>query len=141
MAQRQRIFIAHSGKFLGSAIWSMLVPEPEFEIVGMANSLEEAVNMVNLVSADVVLIDLSDAEVLGLQTIRALRTINPSIPIITFIPVWSYEYTERALEAGATTCLTESDLAGALLQKLQNLLPAHPIIKLPDFGVVCLPNH
>jgi DNA-binding NarL/FixJ family response regulator len=141
MARRQRILIAHSGKYLGNAIWSRLVPEPEFEIVGMANSIEEAVDLVDLVAADVALIDLSDAEAVGLQTIRTLRTINPSIPIITFVPVWSHEYTKRAIDAGATTCLTESDLAGALIQKLQSMLSVRPFVKSPNFGVMYLPNN
>ena len=42
MAQRQRILVANSNKFLGNSVWSRLIPEPEFEIVGLASDVEEA---------------------------------------------------------------------------------------------------
>lgn len=140
MSRRQRILIAHSGKFFGSTIWSMIVPEPEFEIVGIANNIEEAVNMASNMSPDLILVDLSDTEVIGLQTIHTLYALYPFIPVIAFVPVWANEYTKRALDAGATTCLTESDLADVLLQKLQNLLPTRPFQKSLNYGGISLPN-
>lgn len=136
MSRRQRILIAHSSKYFGSAIWSLLIPDPEFEIVGMANDLEEAVNMASSLAPDLILVDLSDSESYGLRTIQTLHAIYPYLPIVTFVPVWTHEYSPRALAAGATSCLTESDIAGTLLQKFQNLIIAQPVAKPSNFGVI-----
>jgi len=140
MSRRQRILIAHSNKYFGSSIWSLLIPDPEFEIVGMANDLEEAVNMTSSLSPDLILVDLSDSETYGLRIIQTLHVIYPYLPIVTFVPVWTHEYSTRALDAGATSCLTESDLAEALLQKFQKLIVPQPLPKSPNFGVIQLPN-
>jgi len=135
MSRRQRILIAHSSKYFGSTIWSLLIPDPEFEIVGMANDLEEAVNMASSLSPDLILVDLSDSETYGLRTIQTLHAIYPYLPIVTFVPVWTHEYSPRALAAGATSCLTESDIAESLLEKFERLVVPQPLTKSPNIRV------
>lgn len=121
MPRRKRILIADSSKYFDTTIWQMLLPESDFEIVGLANTTQDALNMTGLLSPDIILADLSHSAMPGLQTIQALRTAHPNIPIITFSPLSSYEYTQAALDAGATACLTKSEMAERLLQTLQRV--------------------
>ena len=131
MPQHQRVLVADSSKYFDSPIWRMLIPEPEFEIVGFAGSSQEAVTMVNTLIPDIVLVDLSHPEMCGLRTIQALRKIHPDIFIITFRPIPSQEYTQAALDAGAAACLTKSEMADALLQTLRQLIPTRSSIATP----------
>jgi DNA-binding NarL/FixJ family response regulator len=128
MAQRQRILVANSNKFLGNSVWSRLIPEPEFEIVGLASDADEAVEMAGELVPHVILVDLSGAEMNGLQTIEVLHTAFPRIPIIAFTPVSSGECHQAALEAGAAACLTISEIADMLLQTLRNLIPIRSLV-------------
>ena len=121
MSHRQRILVADGSKYFDSSIWRMLMPEPEFDIVGLANSTEEAITMINTLSPDIVLADLSHSEMHGLQTIEALRTLHPGIPIVTLSPISSQEYSRAALRAGAAACVTKSEMADLLLQTLHGL--------------------
>ena len=79
---------------------------------------------------DIVLIDLSHSAMGSLRTIRRLKQLVPDVPIVTFMPMWlneanwSDEYSRAVLEAGATICLTKSDLADVLLQTLLELSPS-----------------
>ena len=129
MSHRQRILVADGSKYFDSSIWRMLMPEPEFDIVGLANNTEDAISMAGTLTPDVILADLSHSEMCGLQTIETLRRIHPGIPIVTLSPLASQEYSQAALDAGAAACVTKSDMAEMLLHTLQDLsinrLPAN----------------
>ena len=128
MAQRQRILVANSSKFLGNSVWSRLIPEPEFEIVGLACDTEEAVDLSTSLSPDVVLVDMSRAELCGLHTIQSLHKVHPEIPVIAFMPTSPGECTQVVLDAGAAACLTKSEIADMLLQTLRNLIPVRSLV-------------
>ena len=55
MSHRQRILVADGSKYFDSSIWRMLMPEPEFDIVGLANSTEEAMTMISTLAPDIAL--------------------------------------------------------------------------------------
>ena len=128
MAQRQRILVANSNKYLGNSVWSRLIPEPEFEIVGLASDADEAVAMAGELGPHVILVDLSGAEQHGLKTIELLHAAFPKILLIAFSPVLSDECNEAALGAGAVACLTISEIADMLLQTLRNLIPIRSLV-------------
>ena len=128
MAQRQRILVANSNQYLGNSIWSRLIPEPEFEIVGVASDPEEAIGMAGELVPHAILVDLSGAELSGLKTIELLYAAFPGIPLIAFTPVSSDEYSRAALGAGAVACLTISEIADMLLQTLRNLIPVRSLV-------------
>ncbi len=121
MSRHQRILVADSSKYFDNSIWRMLIPETEFEIVGLAGNTAETVKMAITLSPDIILVDLSHPEIRGLQTVATLHTVHPHIPIITFMPISSHEYTRASLDAGAIACLPKSDMANALLQTLRSL--------------------
>ena len=126
MPRHQRILVADSSKYFDHSIWHRLIPETEFKIVGMADNPDETVHLALVLSPDIILVDLSHTQTRGLQTVAALHTSHPHIPIITFMPISSCEYTRASLDAGAAACLTKSDMADVLLQTLRNLTPTSP---------------
>ncbi len=128
MAQRQRILVANSNKFLGNSVWSRLIPEPEFEIVGLASDADEAVDMAGELVPHAILVDLSGSELSGLKTIEVLHATLPNIPLIAFTPISSDECNLAALGAGAAACLTISEIADMLLQILRNLIPIRSLV-------------
>ncbi|MBN1994743.1 MAG: response regulator [Anaerolineae bacterium] len=124
MSRHQRVLVADSSKYFNNSIWRMLIPETEFEIVGLSGNSNETVEMAYTLSPDIILVDLSHSEICGLQTVLALHAIYPQVPIITFKPISSPEYTQAAFAAGAAACLTKSEMADGLLQTLRALRPA-----------------
>ena len=125
MPRHQRILVADSSKFFNNSIWRMLIPDTEFEIVGMADSPDEIMRLAITLTPDIILVDLSQPENCGLQTVSNLHSVSPHIPIIAFMPISSPEYTRASLNAGATACLSKSEMADELLQTLRNLSPVH----------------
>ncbi|MFC1976265.1 response regulator transcription factor [Chloroflexota bacterium] len=125
MSRHQRILVADSSKYFDSSIWRMLISETEFEIVGLAGNTDETVKMAITLSPDIILVDLSHPEIRGLQTVAVLHTVHPHVPIITFMPISSREYTQASLDAGAIACLPKSEIADVLLHTLRSLTLAH----------------
>ena len=121
MRHSRRILVTDSSKYFNAAFWRMLIPEPEFEIVGLANNTEDALQMAQTLSPDIILADITRSALSGLKIVADLRAVYPGLPIITFRPVPSQEYTQAAFEAGATACVTKSELAEVLPQTLYSL--------------------
>ncbi len=124
MAQRRRVLVVDGSKYFDNLIWRMLIPESEFEIVGLARNTEEAFEMATNLFPDIILVDLSHSEMRGLRAIKSLHTAQPAAPIIAFTPISSHEYTQAALDAGATACFAKSEMVDVLLQTIWRLIPA-----------------
>ena len=123
MPRHQRILVADSSKYFATSLWHMLIPESEFKIVGLADNTAKTVQMAQSLSPDIILVDLSHSQTRGLQTVATLHNIQPYIPIIALMPISSQEYTQASLDAGASACLTKSEIANMLLQTLRTLVP------------------
>jgi DNA-binding NarL/FixJ family response regulator len=124
MAQRRRVLVVDGSKYFDNLIWRMLIPESEFEIVGLARNADEALEMAIALFPDIILVDLSHSEVRGLWAIKALHAAQSATPIIAFTPMSSHEYTQAALDAGATACFAKSEMVDVLLQTIWRLIPA-----------------
>jgi DNA-binding NarL/FixJ family response regulator len=122
MSHQQRILVADSSKYFAPSFWHMLIPEPEFQIVGLADSTSKTVRMAQTLSPDIILVDLSTSHIRGLQTVAAVRAVQPVTPIVTFMPIASQEYAQASLEAGANACVTKSEIANKLLHTLRGLV-------------------
>jgi DNA-binding NarL/FixJ family response regulator len=121
MGRIQRILVADGSKYFDTSFWRMLIPESGFEMVGVAHNTGAAIEMALTLSPDIILVDLSHSALGGLKTIEALHAVYPDIPIIAFKPDASDEYSQAALSAGATICITKSELANLFPQMLYRL--------------------
>jgi DNA-binding NarL/FixJ family response regulator len=123
MLHPSRILVADSSQYFDSTIWRMLVPEQDFNIVGQAGNIEEALHMAVTLMPDIILADLSHSRMRGLAAVKSLRAAQPGASIIAFSPDSSSEYAQAALAAGASACITKADIADALPLTLYRLLP------------------
>ena len=121
MARHRRILIVDSSKYFGSSMWRTLIPETEFEIVGPTITTNETLIMAFSLVPDIILVDLARPASKRLQTVATLRSVYPNIPIITFMPIVSKEYTQASLNAGASACVPKAEMADVLLQTMQRV--------------------
>ena len=125
MVKRQRVLVADSSQYFELPLWHMLIPEPEFKIVGVAKNIAEVVDMTQIHTPNIILIDSSASKMGGLWTIKRLRDIVPNTTIITITSLWSKQYAQAATQAGAAGCLSKSEIANGLLQTLRKLPAPH----------------
>ena len=125
-----RLLIADDHGLMREAVRLALEQEPEFEIVGEAESGSQLLPLVDQTEPDLVLLDLLMPGIDGLTCIKVLRKRFPWLRIVVLSAQDSDEVVEAALRAGADAYVAKSvdsaALAGALRQAIDKRA-THPI--------------
>ncbi len=94
-----RILLVDDNQVVREGLRRMLEPEIAIQVVGEAANMEEAFTQVDLLSPDVILMDVKMPGMDGIEGTRKLKEKYPSCNVITLT---SYEdYLTQAIEAGA----------------------------------------
>jgi NarL family two-component system response regulator LiaR len=116
--QRIRVLIVDDHALVHSGLRYFLLAFEDLELVGEANSGEDAIELCAQVQPDVVLMDLMMAGMNGVEATRIIGERWPAIRVIALTNFQEADQVRGALEAGATGYLlknvTADDLAKAI---------------------------
>lgn len=125
-----RVLIVDDHKLFLDALSSLISSQPDFTVVGVADSVREAINQAGLLRPDIVLMDFLLGDGTGLDATEAILRIQPEACIV-FLTV--HEEDDRLFEAlryGAKGYLLKSTPAPDLIDFLrghkQGLAAIHP---------------
>jgi DNA-binding NarL/FixJ family response regulator len=96
-----RIMVVDDHPIVRQGLVSVLEDEDDLEVVGEARSGREAVNQVQRVGADVVLLDLEMPELDGVDAIPLLLAARPGVEVLVFTAYDTDEKVLGAIKAGA----------------------------------------
>jgi DNA-binding NarL/FixJ family response regulator len=96
-----RIMVVDDHPIVRQGLVSVLEDEDDLEVVGEAGSGREAVNQVQRVGADVVLLDLEMPELDGVDAIPLLLAARPGVEVLVFTAYDTDERVLGAIRAGA----------------------------------------
>jgi DNA-binding NarL/FixJ family response regulator len=96
-----RIMVVDDHPIVRQGLVSVLEDEDDLEVVGEAGSGREAVNQVQRVGADVVLLDLEMPELDGVDAIPLLLAARPGVEVLVFTAYDTDEKVLGAIKAGA----------------------------------------
>ena len=99
---RIRLIVADDHPIVRTGLRGMLASEPNLEVVGEAANGLEAIDLVNNVLPNVVLMDLQMPELDGVGAIRQIKSEHPDIQILVLTTYGSDSDILSAIEAGAT---------------------------------------
>lgn len=126
-----RIGIVDDDTVIAQALGAAIAAEPDFQLVGLAESLEEGVALVSQ-PLDVLLVDLGLPDRSGLEVIREARRLQPACSSMVITMFGDEASMLAAFEAGARGYLlkdgTEADLAGHVQSLHAGGSPMTPII-------------
>lgn len=94
-----RIFLIDDHEVIRDGLQRMLELEEDIEVVGEAGDAQEALSGIELLSPEIVLMDIKMAGTDGIQLTRQLREKQPDLNII-MLTLYD-EYLTQAIEAGA----------------------------------------
>lgn len=100
--ERIRLLIADDHPVVRGGLQGMLAAEPDFEVVGEAETGAQAVEMTERLGPDVVLMDLRMPEMDGVSAIKRIREIRPATRALVLTTYDSDADILPAIEAGAT---------------------------------------
>jgi DNA-binding NarL/FixJ family response regulator len=93
--------------------------EPDMQVVGEASTGREALNLVQILSPDVVLMDIEMPDMDGIEATTALRTVVPQIAVVILSIHNDGQTRIRALAAGATAFVEKRGTTDTLLSAIR----------------------
>ncbi|MDT7919544.1 MAG: response regulator transcription factor [Meiothermus sp.] len=97
-----RLLLVDDHPVVRAGLSGLLSSQPDFEVVGEASNGLEALGLLELVGADVVLMDLRMPQMDGVTAIRQVRARFPKVQVLVLTTYDTDSEIVRAVEAGAT---------------------------------------
>lgn len=124
-SRRRRVVLVDDSPGDRSLIGHTLSLSGTFEVVGEAESAEEALGVVGRETPDLILLDMSLPGADGLSALASLRQVSPSSVVALLSGFTSSGLERAALAAGAAACLDKGISAARLLSELVTLFPGN----------------
>ena len=124
-----RVLICDDHAIVRAGLRLILEPEEDFEIVGEAETAEEAISLASQLHPDLIILDISMPGMGGLSAIPRLREVAPRARVLVLTVHDDEAYFFRALQAGAAGYVLKGASRNELLAALR--LVTHGGVAIP----------
>jgi DNA-binding NarL/FixJ family response regulator len=116
-----RVFIADDHAVVRDGLISLLKMQPNIEVIGSASNGREAVQEVERLKPDVVVMDISMPELNGIEATLQIRDACPGTQVIVLSMHSTAEHVFRALHAGARGYLLKESAGAELIKAIRSV--------------------
>lgn len=116
-----RIYICDDYYIIREGLKSILAREPDLEVVGEAETAEEAVEQVAELLPDVVIMDIALPGMDGIQATRLIKQTNPSVAVLALTRYDDTDHIMQIYRSGASAYLIKSVRADELISAIRTL--------------------
>ena len=102
------ILLADDHRVIREGIRSYLEDDPQFEVIGEADSGEAAIEQTKTLQPDVILMDISMGGLSGIESTRQIREFQPDIKILALTMHNEPQYIRQMMDAGASGYLLKN---------------------------------
>lgn len=114
-----RVLVVDDHDLLREGVGSVLASFPDLDVVGEAGSGEAAIEAVDEVRPDVIVMDLVMPGMGGVESIRRIRATHPDLGIVALSSFADGGQVRDAIDAGATGYLVKSVGADSLVEAVR----------------------
>lgn len=122
MKKQHRLLIVEDHTILREGLKSLLCASPDLDVVGEAEDGRQAFRLVNDISPDLILMDLSMPRMNGFEAIKEIKKQHPEIKIIALTVHNTEEYILMTLQAGADGYVLKDATHDELIMAIQHVL-------------------
>jgi len=123
-----KVLLADDQGDLADGISSVLSTCPDIEVVGIAKDGFEAIERVQSLSPDVVLMDIRMPNMDGVIATRAIKQFRPSVKVVILTTFDDSDYILNAINNGASGYLLKDTSASALIDAVKNAYAGDTIL-------------
>lgn len=118
----KRLLIVDDHPMMRNGLAQLIDNEGDLQVSSQADNAGQAINAVSKQKFDLALVDISLPDKNGLELIKDLRTLNPSLPILVVSMHDEMIYAERVLRAGARGYIMKQEGGQKFLQAIRQVL-------------------
>jgi DNA-binding NarL/FixJ family response regulator len=122
MIVKKKVFVVEDQAAVREGIVESLNRETDLSVCGEADDLQPALTAIQAAQPDLVLTDLQLKSSLGLNLIRELRRLYPTLPVVAMTMFDPIGYEKQARTAGATGFAVKQEGAGKLIEVIRDAL-------------------
>jgi two-component system response regulator NreC len=119
--QSLKIFLADDHTIVRQGLKLILSAQPDLEVVGEAANGKEAVDQVQKLKPDVVLMDVAMPELNGIEATRRMVDVNPRVKILVLSMHKESVYVREILKAGARGYILKDAIDSELLNAVRSV--------------------
>ena len=123
-----RILLADDHSLVRRGIRTLLGMHSEWQVCGEAVDGREALEKVNELKPDILILDLNMPELNGLEVTRRVRALCPQTEVLVLTVQDSELVMRQVLEAGARGYMLKSDAGNELLTAVEAVRRHHPFL-------------
>ena len=117
-----RILLVDAQEIVRLGVRHLLGNFTDLAICGEVDSMQDALHAVSTSRPDVVVLDLSIGDGDGLDLIRRLRTLDPTLPVVVYSAYDESAFAEVAFLAGARGYVTKLESPSTLIRAIREAL-------------------
>ncbi len=128
MQRKHSIIIVEDHTIVREGLKSLLSSDQDFEVVGEAQDGREAIQCVENLTPDIVVMDLSMPRMHGIEAIREIRKRRPETRILVLTVHKNEEYILATFQAGANGYVLKDATHAELVNAIRTLLMGKPYL-------------
>jgi len=115
------VLVVDDNAFIRQALCQLFTSQADFDVCGEAANGQEAIEKVQELRPDVIVMDVSMPVMNGIDAARALKKLLPQVPIILFSEYNDAFSEDEAHSAGVSALVPKSRNVSALLGEVRRL--------------------
>lgn len=131
-----KVLLADDHAVLRAGLKLLLNNEADFTVVGEAASGEEALQLLETISADILLLDLSMPNMSGLECLRQIKKRGYKIKSLVLTMYQDEQYIKEAMQLGACGYLQKNSLDTELFQALRTVAQGRRYLRQEDAQIL-----
>lgn len=116
-----KIIIIDDHKLVRSGLKQIITDEPGFEVIGEGENFHDAMDLVNNLEADIMLLDISLPGKSGIEILTDVKRVKPELPILILSMHPEEQFATRTLRSGASGYLTKESAPEELITALNKV--------------------
>jgi two-component system response regulator NreC len=121
-----RVLVADDHEVVLEGVRALIERQPDLEVLGLATTGREAVDLARKTKPDVVVLDITMPELDGLDAIRQIRKALPDTEVVVFSAHPSEDMIEEVFDAGAKSYIEKTEASRDLVAAIRSLAEHKP---------------
>jgi DNA-binding NarL/FixJ family response regulator len=122
LAEKRRVILVEDHPMFREQLSQLINKETDMCVCGEADNIGDALKLLQSISADIVIVDLTLKGPSGLELLKDLKALQINVPVLVLSMHDELLYAERVLRAGARGYITKHETSNEVMAAIRKVL-------------------